>query len=134
MNLDEAIKHCEEVAEAQMARADALDEIPLFGMDENDGKQIEACYKCAEEHRQLAEWLRDYKRLLEQTQWTPISEYGYPNPEDEYKHFLTVDNKGEITIQEFYLSLDEERRPYFSGMVNVIAWMPLPEPYREVEK
>jgi hypothetical protein len=24
------------------------------------------CKKCAEEHRQLAEWLKDYKRLLEQ--------------------------------------------------------------------
>ena len=24
------------------------------------------CLTCAEEHRQLAEWLKDYKRLLEQ--------------------------------------------------------------------
>lgn len=39
MTLDEAIKHAEEVA---------------------DGK----CDKCAEEHRQLAEWLRDYKKIL----------------------------------------------------------------------
>ena len=57
MTLDEAIKHAEEVAEEK----------------ENEGKllcQSECasigCLTCAEEHRQLAEWLKDYKRLLEQ--------------------------------------------------------------------
>ena len=66
----------------------------------------------------------------EKTGWIPVSEYGYPKPEDEYKNFLTVDNKGEIDISEFYLSLEEEPRPYFSGMRNIVAWMPLPEPYK----
>lgn len=47
MTLDGAIKHAEEVAE-------------------NKGNQIKTCIECAEEHRQLAEWLKDYKRLLEQ--------------------------------------------------------------------
>ena len=64
------------------------------------------------------------------TGWTSISKYGYPKPEDEYKYFLTIDNKGEITIQEFLLSLDEEPQPYFTGWRNTIAWMPLPEPYK----
>lgn len=57
MTLDEAIKHAEEVVEEK----------------ENEGKllcQSEAasigCLTCANEHRQLAEWLKDYKRLLEQ--------------------------------------------------------------------
>ena len=62
--------------------------------------------------------------------WIPNSKCGYPKPEDEYKHFLTIDNKGEITIQEFLLSLDEEPQPYFTGMRNIVAWMPLPEPYK----
>lgn len=44
MTLDEAIKHAEEVA---------ID-------------QDLCCSECAEEHRQLAEWLKDYKQLLEQ--------------------------------------------------------------------
>ena len=43
MTLEEAIKHAEEVADRCT--------INQF---------------CAEEHRQLAEWLKDYKRLLEQ--------------------------------------------------------------------
>lgn len=63
-------------------------------------------------------------------EWKPFGKHGYPKPEDEYKHFLTVDNKGEITIQEFLLTLDEEPQPYFTGMRNVIAWMPLPSPYK----
>lgn len=69
-------------------------------------------------------------QALEQTRWIPVSECGYPKPEDEYKHFLTIDNKGEITIQEFLLSLDEEPQPYFTGWRNIIAYMLLPEPYK----
>ena len=68
--------------------------------------------------------------LEQEAKWIPISEYGYPNPVDEYKYFLTVDNKGEITIQEFLLSIEKEPQPYFTGMRNIIAWMPLPEPYK----
>ena len=53
MTLDEAIRHAEEVA-------DGYDRI----------KKIKAVTEyecqCAREHRQLAEWLKDYKRLLEQ--------------------------------------------------------------------
>ena len=41
INLQEAIKHCLDVADDKSK-----------------------CDKCREEHRQLAEWLKDYKRLL----------------------------------------------------------------------
>ena len=51
MTLDEAIKHWEEKTEA-LYKA-----IPCDGCVFNE---------CANEHRQLAEWLKDYKRLLEQ--------------------------------------------------------------------
>lgn len=64
MKLDEAIKHCEEVAEEKENHIksvyETLDEERfLFAEEENE------CKKCAEEHKQLAEWLKDYKRLLE---------------------------------------------------------------------
>lgn len=59
MTLDEAIKHCEETSkfkseEGQEAR-----------LQEQD-KYAEECFKCAEEYRQLAEWLKELKefRLL----------------------------------------------------------------------
>ena len=47
MTLDEAICHAEEVASRRF-----------------DDRVH--CIKCADEHRQLAEWLKDYKRLKEQ--------------------------------------------------------------------
>lgn len=55
MTLDEAIKHAEEVVEEheKIKRIKAV--------------TLEEC-NCAEEHRQLAEWLKDYKRLLEEQQ------------------------------------------------------------------
>lgn len=55
MTLDEAIKHAEEVA--------ILNENTCKAKPNSKLKMYE---KCAEEHRQLAEWLKDYKRLLEQ--------------------------------------------------------------------
>ena len=64
MTIEQAIKHAEEVAkehERHLKIYENIDEDrPLFKEEENE------CKKCAEEHRQLAEWLRDYKRLLEQ--------------------------------------------------------------------
>lgn len=56
MTLDEAIKHCEE-------KAKELREQPL--KESMDIEDVAACEECAEEHEQLAEWLTDYKRLLE---------------------------------------------------------------------
>lgn len=74
--------------------------------------------------------LDDVPSVENKGEWIPVEKCGYPKPEDEYKHFLTIDNKGEITIQEFLLSLDEEPQPYFTGMRNIVAWQPLPEVYK----
>ena len=60
LNLDEAIRHCEEVAERE--RLKGFEYNTNYNRDNEWG---EKCYKCAEEHRQLAEWLKDYKRLKE---------------------------------------------------------------------
>lgn len=83
------------------------------------------------EHREFIEMA--IKALEQEPRWIPTSER-YPKPDDEYKFFLVTDDKGKVSVQKFYLSLDEEPQPYFSGMVNVIAWMPLPKVYSEVEK
>ena len=57
MTLDEAIKHCEEVAD---------------GMTEQ-GK----CAECAAEHKQLAEWLKELKNARE-TLMAMYGRIGYP--------------------------------------------------------
>lgn len=65
MTLDEAIKHAEEVAKKQENNAKSYPK-PNKSV-KGSGKKYNACLKCAEEHRQLAEWLKDYKRLLSVT-------------------------------------------------------------------
>ena len=61
MTLDEAIRHCEEVAKEN--ERIAFDLTTAFNMETIKSKE---CKKCANEYRQLAEWLKDYKRLKEQ--------------------------------------------------------------------
>lgn len=70
MTIDEAIKHCEEVAEEQEQKAkdkrrleDNMVELyhSCGGQGSADYREAEACAECASEHRQLAEWLRELK-------------------------------------------------------------------------
>jgi len=56
MTLDEAIKHCQEVAEENQAIVDACDYY---------GDNMAECETCADEHRQLAEWLKELKKFKE---------------------------------------------------------------------
>ena len=58
MKLDDAIRHAEEVAWENEQQYDK-DPIQLGYIE-----KFYDCKKCAEEHRQLATWLKDYKRLL----------------------------------------------------------------------
>lgn len=64
MTLDEAIKHAEAVAEEKenfikrTYETFAEDRL-LFAEEESE------CKECADEHHQLAEWLKDYKRIKE---------------------------------------------------------------------
>lgn len=62
MTLDEAIKYAEKVAKAKEREAKINRNHGGWAYDNEATK----CSACAEEHRQLAEWLKDYKRLLEQ--------------------------------------------------------------------
>lgn len=66
MTLDEAIKHCEEVAKNQKedfkacplssSECDGLTHCKVLKHGLNKG-----CLKCASEHRQLADWLKELK-------------------------------------------------------------------------
>ena len=55
-NLDEMIKHCEEVAEENEKNAKSYPR-PDKSV-KGSGRKYNACIKCAAEHRQLAEWLK----------------------------------------------------------------------------
>lgn len=67
-SLDEAIQHCLEVAEIKKSESEKAE---IQGCDRYAIK----CEKCAEEHRQLAEWLMDYKRLKEERGFLIRNEY-----------------------------------------------------------
>ena len=72
MTLEQAIKHAEEVAEEQDKLCKQYDGASRYARSHNkdtvsaNAKKCLECFECAKEHRQLAEWLKDYKRLLEQ--------------------------------------------------------------------
>lgn len=65
MTLDEAIKHAEEVADEKekeskvYAKLRTYEDLTLFEHEET------SCKSCAEEHRQLAEWLKELKMYRE---------------------------------------------------------------------
>ena len=59
MTIEEAIKHCEEVAESEEQKyKDWKGDYPHL-------KKIDSCLECAKEHRQLAEWLRKLEKYEE---------------------------------------------------------------------
>lgn len=61
--IDEAIKHCEEVAEKQENKAKSYPR-PDKSV-KGSGRKYNACIKCANEHQQLAKWLKELKKLRE---------------------------------------------------------------------
>lgn len=68
MTLDDAIIHAEEVAfenetKAKEYREDQERKCALIPFATMDFTKEYSCINCAKEHRQLAEWLKDYKRL-----------------------------------------------------------------------
>ena len=126
MTLDEAIIHAEEVADSK--------ERQVINGDWEKGSMTECnCIECAEEHRQLAEWLKELKQLKEQTRWIPVSER---LPEFS-KEVLTCSNGGFIEIQSLEDSYDgywENQSGDWTDFDEVIAWMPLPEPPHLTDK
>lgn len=149
MTREEAIKHCEEVA--------------------ND--RAGCCEDCAEEHRQLACWLKELKQYREQTDGDLISldfmkklgatciakrsEAGELVAISSIDNLPSVENTAEwIPVSErlpdkvgtYMTTVDYEKygiavgqRYYHGECIGweddcVIAWMPLPDPYKVDER
>lgn len=144
ITLDEVIEYAEEVAEENQRVVDTgivFDDVSIDTLYCDDTEVIEehlANYqRCAEEHRQIAEWLKELKQLREQTKWIPVSER---LPEkDMYNGGQVWKRKVLITG---YMSFDSKKEPFVTTafaeeVINkrsydtiVVAWMPLPEPYK----
>lgn len=75
MILDEAIKHAEEVAEENECLCNQI----------HPSLQLKNYGKCAEEHRQLAEWLKELKVFkARKGQWLRMSDLS-EQEDDRYK-------------------------------------------------
>ena len=69
MTIEQAIEHAEEVALEQirlMSRYDAASGYNRSGNESIRTESAKECEKCAEEHRQLAAWLRELQERREQ--------------------------------------------------------------------
>lgn len=68
MKIDKAIKHCEEIAKEQDKLCKRYDDASGYTRSHNEEirtSDAKKCEKCADEHRQLAKWLKELKSLKE---------------------------------------------------------------------
>lgn len=78
MTLEEAIKHCEKVAENKERDAQ-LHQRPNKGI-KGSGKRYLSCIECASKHRQLAKWLSElkaYRNIRQLLSQNIIETYSY---------------------------------------------------------
>ena len=122
-NLDEAIAHAREKAEEQKKQGsiccDSLE----------DTIRAEKCLECAAEHEQLAEWLTELKQRREADRWIPVSER-LPDEYGEYMITYRLMKGQEVVRKDIY---NDHFKRFNEGSC-VIAWKPLPEPYKENDK
>lgn len=90
MNLDEAIRHCQEVAEEQDKLCKRYDDASRY--TKSHSKDIVSAnaknasnFECAKEHRQLAEWLKELRVFKSRKgQWLRMSDLS-EREDDRYK-------------------------------------------------
>lgn len=66
MTLDKAIRHCEEVAKEQDKLCKRYDDASGYTRSHNEdirSANAKKCAECADEHRSLAEWLKELKAV-----------------------------------------------------------------------
>lgn len=132
MELNEAIAHERKEAENYTITSNALYK-DYYKVSLN-------CQKCADYHEQLAEWLTELQERREADRWIPVSER-LPNTLGVYNVTRKI-----IEGETSYVISDacyfdgqntwhadtgvNHGRPY---LTDVIAWQPLPKPYKESE-
>ena len=155
MTLDEAIKNMETIAKGHQLAIDTgiiFSDTPielnpklrmLARMNiEAKNERIANYKRLAEEHRQLAEWLKELKQLREQTEWITVSKR-LPKTADVYRVTRYYPNN---VMNPKYLvdacCFDGSNTWYNDNRINherdyannVIAWQENPEPYEPQER
>ena len=151
MTLNGAIKHAEEVAEEQDKLCKRYDDASGYSRSHNESTRAadaKWCERCAKEHRQLAEWLKELKQLRQQASWIPIV-YREPTQEEKDDYFaqngeelcFMVESEMPENGQEVLVSsggyvsedtFDEDYYAFENHEVNEVdAWMPKPKAYKK---
>ena len=144
MTLDEAIKHEEEIAEENQRVVDTgivFDDVTIDMLYCDDTEVIEehlANYqRCAEDHRQLAEWLKELKQIREQLRWIPVTERLPKKGEydgDVAKYYLVQNEFGDMMVATYTYSEYWEQIYQLKPITDqIIAWMSLPKKYEPQE-
>ena len=162
-DIDEAIQHCEDIAQQQDMLKGRYDNASGYTRSGNEAirtSDAKECEKCAADYRQLAEWFKELKQLREQTRWIPVSER-LPETDNEnsinsFNVLLWVKNKTHPEEAQIFLGklrhIDgDDGSGNFWGIKTepcewtiwgwcyfnepeVIAWMPLPASYEPQER
>lgn len=127
INLEEAIKYAEEIVEDEERNAG-------WFYDKEKSCYKKKCINCDE--KQLAEWLKELKQLRERAEWIPVSER-LPKVADCYA--VTQKIGSDLIVSACYFDgiktwhndnwINHER----NYLTDIVAWMPLPEPYEPQE-
>lgn len=88
--LDEEIKYCEEVAELN-------EECARIYNEQDEIMASCSCKECANEHRQLAEWLRELKAYREDTRFADLYERICIKRDEDREYFARTKDKTYIT-------------------------------------
>lgn len=101
-----------------------LEEAIAYAKEMSENQYV--CEECQKEHRQLADWLEELKSLREKSKWIPCSERLPENAMNVIAQF----SDGTVTELRYAGNGIFEGIYEYSTRV-IIAWMPLPEPYKE---
>lgn len=126
MTLDEAIAHTREVAETVRYNAYTFTESDL--LDENCRKAKAECLECVAEHEQLADWLEELKTRCEADKWINVKER---LPEESDFYIVTIADKYTTYVTTLFFM--KSTPDMWEHDKRVLAWKPLPEPYKESE-
>lgn len=110
-SLEEAIKHCEEVAEEKYNEAQESIMCNRF-------QYADDCRDCAKEHRQLAEWLRELNKYREFADWLvkAVLEDDWEESADFYAEVLCrkLTKLGKLkVVDNEYMEVNADEKAYY---------------------
>lgn len=138
MTISEVIGHCEKVADELLRKSDAY---KIERKKKKSPYEREYCtleskrsLACRAEYLQIAEWLKDYKRLLEEKRKDKWIRLAVERPKEGVDVLIAIkhpDGEYKQAVSSLY---DYTYWSNFGRDVPLTHWMPLPESPKEVKE